>query len=172
MIDENTYIISDTHFGHKNIINFCDRPRNHEEIMIRNWTSTVEHDDTILHLGDVAFADIDYWVKTLEWLPGKKILIKGNHDHTRTLKKFKKIGIEVISPFVQEFDGQKIFFSHYPDEMTDLDWDINIHGHIHNNGLQMEGLTLDKIYKNVSVEVMNYRPVRLQKILTELGLLV
>lgn len=171
-IDENTFIISDTHFGHKNIVRFCDRPMNHENIMLRNWENIVQDDDIVLHLGDVAWDDIDYWVEEIEQLPGRKLLIKGNHDHTRTLKKFAKIGIKVVEPFVQEFDGQKIFFSHYPDEMTDLDWDINIHGHIHNNTLQMEGLTLDKIYKNVSVEVMNYRPVRLKRILTELGLAV
>jgi calcineurin-like phosphoesterase family protein len=172
MITTETYIISDTHFGHMNIIGFCDRPRNHEEIMIRNWENIVQDDDTVLHLGDVAWADIDYWCDVLESLPGRKKLIPGNHDHTRTIKKFRKIGIEILEPFVQEFDGLKFLFSHYPDQYIEEEWDINIHGHIHNNPLHgafSPQVQPDKIYFNASVEVMNYRPVKLQDILTRLG---
>ena len=29
-----TWVVSDTHFGHRNIVGFCHRPENHEDIMI------------------------------------------------------------------------------------------------------------------------------------------
>ena len=175
MITKDTWIISDTHFGHKNIIRFCDRPHNHEDVMIHNWKMTVNPDDTILHLGDVAFGnpkEIYYWANIIkEELPGRKFLIKGNHDHSRSMKIYKGI-FEVVDPFVQDFSDVKFFFSHYPDHPTSMEWDINVHGHIHNNPLRGEFspmVDLDKIYENVSIEMTNYAPIKMEKILMKWG---
>lgn len=77
------YLISDTHFGHANIIRYANRPfKTVEEMnkhMIDAWNSTVSADDTVYHLGDVCMH--------AEFLPimdslnaGKKVLILGNHD--------------------------------------------------------------------------------------------
>ncbi len=54
MIDLDTWIISDTHFGHKNIIKYCDRPLNHNELMIEQWGDLIKWQDNVLHLGDLA----------------------------------------------------------------------------------------------------------------------
>ena len=175
MIDENTFIISDTHFGHHNIVRFCDRPLDHESLMIRNWEMKVQPHDTILHLGDVAFGkprDIHFWAEILKELPGRKLLIKGNHDHSRSMKIYKGI-FEVVDPFIQDFSDVKIYFSHYPDHPIKNYWDINIHGHIHNNPLMGEFspvVDMEKIYENVSVEVTNYQPIRLSSILSKWGI--
>jgi len=174
MIDENTYIISDTHWGHKNIIRFCNRPMNHNFIMLDNWARVVQEDDTILHLGDVALGsrkEIYDWAYLIKELPGRKLLIKGNHDHSSSMKIYKGI-FEVVTPFVQEIGGWNILFSHYPDERISQEWEINIHGHIHNNIMQGNFspiVDLHKIYENVSVEVINYTPIKLSSILTKLG---
>ena len=174
MITPDTWLISDTHFGHHNIIQFCDRPVNHEDVMMNNWRNTVGPDDTILHLGDVAFGNrrgIYLWTQDINELPGRKLLIKGNHDHSSSIKIYKAI-FEVIPPFVQDFSGVKFLFSHYPDEHVSDEWDINVHGHIHNNPLQGDFspmVDLDKIYENVSVEVINYTPIRLSSILSKWG---
>ena len=172
MIDENTWIISDTHFGHKNIIRFCNRPFNHEDVILRNWRESVQGGDLILHLGDVAFGnkrEIYSWAEEIKYLPGRKLLIKGNHDHSSSMKVYKGI-FEIIDPFIQEFSGVKFYFSHYPDHPTTEYWDINIHGHIHNNPLNSKfspSVNPDGIYENVSIEVTNYYPVRLGSILTK-----
>ncbi len=64
LIDEDTLIISDTHFYHKNILEFepcrsapmkIDGFDDHEEWMIENWNNVVQPDDVVLHLGDFAF---------------------------------------------------------------------------------------------------------------------
>ena len=52
------FIISDTHFGHKNIIKYCNRPFEDTEAMdkalIKNWNEMVSNKDLVIHLGDVA----------------------------------------------------------------------------------------------------------------------
>ena len=174
MIDHNTWIISDTHLGHNNIIRFCNRPMNHEDIIISNWARTVAWDDTILHLGDVAFGNkesIEYWANRIKYLPGRKFLVKGNHDHSRSIKIYKDV-FEIVNPFVQDFSDVKFLFSHYPDQHISQEWDINIHGHIHNNPLNSKfspQVSPDKLYENVSVEVINYTPIRLSDILLKWG---
>jgi len=173
MITSDTYIISDTHFGHKNIVRYCSRPLNHEEVILHNWKMEVGANDEVLHLGDVMFAQVDDWVDALKDMPGRMKLIKGNHDHSKTVKKMKKeVGVEVIKPFVQRFGDFNFLFSHHPGERVEEDWDINIHGHIHNNPLNFEyprKLDETKLYINVSVEVMAYRPVKLSTIFERIG---
>lgn len=175
MITNDTWLISDTHFGHRNIINFCNRPPNHEDVMFRNWANTVGPDDTILHLGDVAFGNrkaIYDWAQQIEELPGNKYLIKGNHDHSSSMKVYKGI-FEVVYPFIENIGGKRFYFSHYPDHPTTEYWDVNIHGHIHNNPLLGDFTqirNLDREYVNVSVEVINYTPVKFSSILEKLNI--
>jgi calcineurin-like phosphoesterase family protein len=49
------YVISDTHFFHKNIIKYCGRPFDHEVMMIKRWQRIIRDSDTIVHLGDLFF---------------------------------------------------------------------------------------------------------------------
>lgn len=54
------YFTADTHFGHENVIRFCDRPfssaNEMDEAMIANWNARVKGDDTVYVLGDMFFA--------------------------------------------------------------------------------------------------------------------
>ena len=69
------FAISDTHFLHNNIIKYCNRPQDHNRIMIKNWIKNVRDDDIVFHLGDVACS------------------VKNNKDKEHKLKEiFKKIG--------------------------------------------------------------------------------
>lgn len=81
-----TFVYSDAHFGHKNILQFepcratamrIDGFDDHTEWLINNFNSTVSDDDTVLILGDLAFNGI---AEVLPRLNGKKYLILGNHD--------------------------------------------------------------------------------------------
>lgn len=53
------YFTADTHFGHKNVIRFCDRPfasaEEMDEVMIKNWNSRVRGKDIVYILGDMFF---------------------------------------------------------------------------------------------------------------------
>ena len=77
------FVISDTHFLHDNIIKYCNRPEDFNKLLIKNWKNAVTDEDTVLHLGDVAcgFTGREDKLKQIfDLLPGKKYLIRGNHD--------------------------------------------------------------------------------------------
>ena len=58
-----TWITSDLHFGHKNIMSFCPQTRarfNNDvaymnNAMVEEWNDKVQPEDTVYILGDVAF---------------------------------------------------------------------------------------------------------------------
>lgn len=161
-----TWVITDTHFFHTNMIEICDRPMNCDKIMVENWMKLVQPEDTILHLGDI-FMGPGAKEKAEELLPklsGHKQMILGNHDR-QTYLWYEKMGFEVIKQpdFHWEKNGKRVRISHYP-ETIDKNWSINIHGHIHNNGYA-PGTPYERDYRNISVEVVGYRPWRLRDIL-------
>ena len=81
----NIYVTSDTHFNHKNIIEYCNRPYSSVEEMnkaiIDNWNSVVKDEDTVYVLGDFCLGGKEAIKELCSQLKGHKILIKGNHDH-------------------------------------------------------------------------------------------
>lgn len=78
------WMTSDTHFGHTNIIKYCNRPyRDPEEMnqdLLAKWNSVVKPEDHVIHLGDVAMGQLDKSLSLVKHLNGHKILILGNHD--------------------------------------------------------------------------------------------
>ena len=166
-VSPDTWIVSDTHFGHKNIVKYCNRPMHHNSLMNVQWRKRIDEDDIVLHLGDLAVwygPEEEQWLEYAAALPGKKYMLMGNHDR-RKPKVYAAHGFTVIPEFIQEINGQRVLFSHYPDEERIGDWDINIHGHIHNNDLEPRLAATNRRYINVSIEVMDYKPTKLSDIL-------
>lgn len=167
-VTPDTWLISDTHFGHKNIIKYCNRPMNHNQIMVANWDALVAPEDTILHLGDLAVwygPDEEYWLSVAFARPGKKFMLEtGNHDKLKP-NRYAKLGITIIPEFIQEIKGQRVLFSHWPDDSRTSQWDINVHGHIHNNPLEPRLAASGRRYKNISIEMMNYEPIKAGELL-------
>ncbi len=81
------WFTSDTHFAHRNVIEFCKRPfasiEEMDEEIIRRWNERVEPGDRVYHLGDFAFGDHDPYLSRLN---GMKNLVIGNHDGGRWRK--------------------------------------------------------------------------------------
>lgn len=164
-MDRNIWVVSDTHFGHENIIKYCDRPFSNiwemNECMVNNWNSVVKPQDIVYHLGDVymstrIFSGEDAW-NTLKKLQGRKRLVLGNHDNGEDkvlLNNFQKIRAWRL------FKEYGLLLTHvpvHPDTLNDK-VPVNVHGHIHNTHKK------DNRYKNVSVEVINYTPVNIDEL--------
>lgn len=179
----NTWIVSDTHFGHENILNFVDsstglkvRPNfsnvdEMDEFMVDNWNSVVKQDDKIWHLGDVMMGDKARFVKTWKKLNGSKRLCVGNHDDIKHLVAggfFKYVVLE------RKFREDGLHLSHIPLHGSQHEvgapgsgrFLCNVHGHIHGNA------TPEGRYINMSVEVINYTPVAYEDVVAQAKILI
>ena len=166
----NTFFISDTHFGHKNILNFehegkplrtFDSAEEMDEHMVDCWNKTVKPHDTIYHVGD--FCMNRKSVQIAGRLNGRKILIKGNHDI------FK---LKDYTPYFEDIRAYKVMPKHgiicshipiHPDSL--YRWKLNIHGHLHAGNVTDTWCEPDKRYFNVSVEQLNYTPISFDEII-------
>lgn len=95
-----TWIVSDTHFGHDNIVPYCHRPLDHDQVMIAEWRAHVPNDATVLHLGDLVYRGNARFkhIVAPELVARRRLLIKGNHDHQR-YSFYKACGFQIVSPF-------------------------------------------------------------------------
>lgn len=148
------FLISDTHFGHHNILEFEREARpftsifEHDETLVENWNKIVGKNDTIFHLGDVLFGKHNFPI--LYRLNGRKKLILGNHDQYPSeeyLKHFTKLHS------CYKFDGN--IFTHIPVHESQLQhrFKLNIHGHLHSKTIP------DERYFNVSCERIKLHPI-------------
>src|SRR5216684_2816074 len=113
----NIFVISDSHFGHANLLNFkredgspvrsfsCAEEM--DEVMIDRWNSVVKPTDKVYHLGDVAMKKDS--IATVSRCNGHKRLILGNHDN---------LGIRKYLPFFEEIYSWRLLdrhlFTHAP----------------------------------------------------------
>ena len=184
----NTFIISDTHFTHESMLRFKNnegeliRPgfssvEEMDEYMVEKWNSTVQPNDTIYHLGDVALRRSQ--IRIVERLNGKKKLIRGNHDIEKA-KFYLKFFDDVLA--VKVFPKHNMIFSHYPIHPGSLwawkagKWKINVHGHTHFNKVTMLKKRFngaydefypveDPRYINMCVEHHDYTPMSFEDLM-------
>jgi len=166
-----TFFISDTHWGHRNIIRFSNRPfdsiEDMNQEMIRRWNSKVGYDDTVWHLGDFAISNTKLVKYLLTTLNGNIHLCKGNHEksllkpaHCRGMLK------EVVDYKELTIDGTLVCLMHYPIETWNKKHhgSIHLHGHVHVDSERVVN-TIPNRY-NVNCEFWNYEPVTLEEIIT------
>ena len=165
----NVWFISDTHFGHKNIIKYDNRPftdvEDMDKAMIDNWNSVVKNGDLVYHLGDFAFYRDQKQVEAvLAQLKGQKYLIEGNHDHKQVRR--AKGWTNVLDYYELKVDmggsrKQLICLFHYP-MMT---WNTahheswHLHGHCHGTLKAPETTRMD-----VGVPCIDYTPISLEAV--------
>lgn len=112
----NIWFIADTHFGHFNIIKFCNRPfssvKEMSETIITNWNSRVKPSDVIYILGDFAMKiPIQVIRIILSTLNGQKYFILGDHD--KQIWKCTDL-LEEITPMKKiSIDNNSITLCHY-----------------------------------------------------------
>ncbi len=157
--------ISDTHFGHANIIKYSKRPftdvDHMNESMIANWNSKVRSTDTVFHLGDIGFGN--NLPKILNRLNGEIILIEGNHDpklirDPRIRNRFSRI----CDVYTLKYQGQEIFMSHYAHRV----WNKSHRGGWHLYGHSHGSLPDDPNSRSfdVGVDCHNYFPLTFEEV--------
>lgn len=159
---------ADTHFGHENVIGFCNRPfasaGQMDAIMIENLWAKVSPDDDLWVIGDFAFGPkakaSSYLREIFGQLPGaRKHLIVGNHDLEPTLA----LPWDSISNLAEVRDGPKNqahTLCHYPM----ITWNharreaLQLFGHVHDNWKGSRNSV------NVGVDVWEFMPVQINDI--------
>lgn len=170
-----TFFISDTHFGHANILQYEPVARQFvtveemNEAMIDRWNRVVQPFDKVYHLGDFCFGAKN--IEIAGRLNGQKRLVLGNHDIypiPEYLKYFKSVhGVR--------FWGDCIL-THVPVHPDSLGSraKYNIHGHLHSKNVMRYGhmdkemCVKDNSYINVSAEQNNLTPINADVILNRL----
>lgn len=159
-----TFLISDTHFMHSNILKYCNRPFKDVEEMnqeiIKRWNSVVSKNDIVYHLGDFAFGNLDYISDIVLKLNGRIRLILGNHDSYNP-NKYIECGFDRVydKPIIY---SDYFILSHRPIEWIDETGVFaNIYGHIHNDS-RYQWVTARSF--NVSADVLNFTPIEFNKV--------
>jgi len=146
-----TWLTSDLHLFHKNIIQYCDRPFCDEyqmnETIVNVWNETVADDDRVIVVGDLTAGlyDRQEELKALiARLRGRKTLVMGNHDHM-SAKWYRWAGFENVVKHILE---DEILFVHKPAQvfnpksmrLADLHKPrLVVHGHIHRKDPEIPG---------------------------------
>lgn len=149
------WFISDTHFGHCNIVGYC-RPEfadltSMEETIIERWNATVKPQDLVYHLGDFAWTTKDA-IRVRPKLNGSIRLIVGNHDDIPGLA---AAGLFQRIEMWRQFRDHGFTATHLPMRFDQLRHGrANLHGHVHGT---VGGL--ESFHRDVSVESIDYRPI-------------
>ena len=171
---ERLFFTSDTHFGHRNIIKYCQRPfsctEEMDDALIANWNRVVGKDDIIFHLGDFAMGGSAEWSRLLQKLNGKIYLILGNHDMKTIGAGFSRLE-GVAMQMLINVKGQRIYLNHYPflcyGGAYRNTWQL--YGHVHtgpaNRGLDAPRLKMMlPTQYDVGVDNNNYIPVSFEQV--------
>lgn len=155
-MSKKTFVISDTHFGHNNIIKYANRPwettAEMDEAMVEFWNETVRPEDKVYHLGDVTLGKKN--LEIINKLNGHITLIAGNHDIYNT-KEYLKYFDNVRA--CKEFNGY--ILTHIPVHPNQkARYKGNIHGHMHEKVLE------DPWYFSACVEQIGYKPININEV--------
>lgn len=178
------FFTSDTHFGHQNIIRFCNRPwatiAEHDQALIDNWNAIVPEDAVVFHLGDFCYKGGGF--PTIQHLKGllrgQIVLIRGNHDpdtrKRQNIQNLQQLFAGVYDQLQIEVEGQRILMSHYPlltwphaygEHPT---WQIFGHIHLRKSITGSDAFIVEQCCRptqyEVGVDLNGYKPVSFQNL--------
>ena len=156
------YFTSDEHYGHRNIINYCNRPfssiEEMDETIIQNHNNIVTSQDTVIHIGDFCLASRKYeYVKQeyIKKLTGNHIFIPGSHDYW-----LKRDPVRQSHIWQKSINKQQVICCHYPMLTWPAShwgsWLLFGHSHGKTNGV---GKSID-----VGVDVRRFKPISFEQI--------
>lgn len=143
---ERVWMTADLHLCHANVIRYCNRPFIDVTQMNEHLVSQaqkIRDGEWLVIVGDLAMGDHQLAMEWIRRIPGREVLVLGNHDLTRsgecrylterTLDGRRPL-FDAVLPFLvlQDALGQSVFVSHYP-ATVDHSFNrlLNHHGHLH-----------------------------------------
>lgn len=148
-----TYITSDFHFSHKNIVGFTNRGKettveDHDDWLVEVWNRDVKNEDKVFHLGDFSFStNYDKIALQVSKLKGQKFFLKGNHDRAEFMLRLKED--RLIQEYYEYKEikllGNTAVLFHFPI----ASWhkqnygSLMLHGHSHGGFTGTKGKRLD-----------------------------
>ena len=130
---ENVWLTTDWHLYSKEWNDqHPHRSKANLERLAANFNSTIGEHDLLIHLGDICdpeSADYETMKKIISSIPGRKILVRGNHD---TEKDPYYIGLG-FDDVVDVLVIHNMIFTHKPIQVAPDE--LNIHGHLHSEKL-------------------------------------
>lgn len=126
------WAISDTHLKHAKVGTYCRRPENFTELIDKHIHEMVQPEDILIHFGDVGIDKAegpDGFMKIVRAWPGKKWLVRGNHDQ-KACPWYVDHGFDAC---VDAMIFRSVFITHKPylGELPEGCF-LNAHGHLHN----------------------------------------
>ena len=173
------FVVSDTHFGHANIIRFTNRPFDDidemDAALVDNWNAVVRPQDLVFHLGDFTLGGIGEARKYFAQLNGDIRVLNNfwHHDkrwinHSALLVSKSGFNVKLLPPIVVleiERPGERyplaVVLSHYPQ----AEWDRKHHGAIHLFGHSHGTYSPPHgdLAADVGVDVCGYAPIMIKQ---------
>ncbi len=157
------YFTADTHFNHKNIIQYCNRPfdsiEEMDDVLVQNWNSAVTPKDDVYHLGDFIWGKGVQVTEFRKRLNGNIHLIVGNHDNVnyQNMNEYGKTHNlkSVTLRHDLKVGGELIVLSHFCMRVWNKSHFNSWHAFGHSHG------RLDPIGKSwdVGVDNNNFKPI-------------
>jgi len=162
------YLTSDWHLGHTNVakwrVDGGGTPfsvETHDEYLLDMYLNTVKKRDIVYFLGDIIMSR--KYLEVVRDLPGRKILIMGNHDDDHLSDRDDPITCRELVNVYDAVHGfhrkNRLWLSHAPIHPSELRGKFNVHGHTHQNNID------DTRYYNVCVEQTGYQLILWQEVL-------
>jgi calcineurin-like phosphoesterase family protein len=103
------FFTADEHYGHRNIIRYCDRPFESVDEMnaelIRRHKAVVGRGDIVVHAGDFTLGTPRHAHEIMEQLRGDHVFLRGSHD-----KWMKRPAPDI---WQKTIEGQLVVVCHY-----------------------------------------------------------
>jgi len=183
------WFTADLHFGHGNIIRYCQRPfmSPEEQDLLRTegargkWRVSAEsverHDTALLQainecaapgdmlwvLGDFCWGGLVEATAYRDRIQCRNVyFVWGNHDH----RSIEPIFTEAIEQGMIEVEGQAIWLNHYPMRAWNRShhgsWQL--YGHVHGHLAREDAAADWMLTRDVGVDACGYRPISFEQL--------
>lgn len=166
-----TFLTADPHYGHANIIRFCNRPfsdvHHMNRELVERHNATVGNDDDVWVVGDFAMKIGDRETAEIFYaLNGRKHLVIGNHDldrHGRLVQAIARLPWASAPTHYAEIkhEGKRIVLSHY----AALTWNGSHRGSYLAFGHSHGALPALPRSLDVGVDCHGFRPISVDEFL-------